>query len=602
MKSFDLRLTPFSCAGSHLQVGLSKFGEGRRLEYETARRSVWRQTGGGWGSHFFRIELVHGGEPVDYHAKASPAVLEMIHDDACGTIVFADRDTLLMRVSGGAMRLDGCHTMAYMVQLDDHAVTIHDHHGACTHHFRVESGGVLRCERNLSMGRGAKKGAPSCAYIVTLEPTGDGPAVMAVRTTLHEQRFTDGMPSFEAAVAEREAEYAEWQAKMPRVAARHRAAAEFAWHMLWNQRMGPIGRITRESVIMSRHWMRSVWAWDACFSALGIGPADPKLAWEQVLVHLDHQLPNGQLPDGIHDGEAAFGWVKPPVQGWTISHLLRELPSDASLPYLAEAYEKLTRWTEWWYACRDYDHDGVCSYVHGNDSGWDNSTVFDAGEPVEVPDLSAYLVLQWEALAEMARRLGRDAEAEAWDRRADEQLKRLLDHLVVDSRFIARDQRDNPLAAADTALLRVPIILGHRLPEAVRRGLLADLQPDGRFVTEHGLATEAIDSPHYEQDGYWRGPMWAPPVFMVFDGLLDLGEEALAAELAERFCRTCMHEPVAMFENYDMTTGAGLRCKAYSWTAAVFVRLAAWLAARQAPEGLTVETTLGRRAAARSKP
>src|SRR4051812_47885388 len=30
-------------------------------------------------------------------------------------------------------------------------------------------------------------------------------------------------------------------------------------------------------------------------------------------------------------------------------------------------------------------------------------------------------------------------------------------------------------------------------------------------LTPHGLATELPTSPHYLSDGYWRGPIWAPP-------------------------------------------------------------------------------------------
>lgn len=589
MKTFDLRHTPFSYAGSPLHIGLEQFGRGNRLVYETTRRSVFQKAVGGWASHFFKLQLVRHGQVLDYHSRAAPHQLELLHDDARAAIVFEDPETLLVRCEGAMLQMHSCHVMSWCLQRSPTQIHLYDSAGDCVHHLRVESGGVLRCEPDLSMGRGPKSGAPSCGYVVTFEATAREPGVLAIRTTVHEQPFDELLPSFDDTLRARQVEYSAWERNLPAVPSEYRAAAEFAWHMLWNQRIGKIGQITRPAILMSRHWMHCVWSWDACFSAIGIAGADPKLAWDQVLLHFDHQLPNGQLPDAVHDGHAAFGWVKPPVQGWTILQLLRELRPQDNAPYLVEAYEKLTKWTNWWYTCRDFDRDGVCSYLHGNDSGWDNATIFDGRQPVESPDLSAYLVLQCECLAELATRLGKPSEADTWSRRASDQLERMLEHLWDGDRFVARDQQDQIIDAPHSTILRIPIILGRRLPRQILDRLLKDLRADGRFVTEWGLATEAINSPHYEPDGYWRGPMWAPPIFMVFDGLCAAGEFCLAGELARRFCDTCAQEPVAMFENFDVTSGTGLRCKAYSWTAAVFVRLAAWLEAHPAKPELEVQ-------------
>lgn len=44
--------------------------------------------------------------------------------------------------------------------------------------------------------------------------------------------------------------------------------------------------------------------------------------------------------------------------------------------HLEEAYEPLVKWTEWYFRYRDSNHNGLPEYNQGNDSGWDNSTVF----------------------------------------------------------------------------------------------------------------------------------------------------------------------------------------------------------------------------------
>ena len=49
-------------------------------------------------------------------------------------------------------------------------------------------------------------------------------------------------------------------------------------------------------------------------------------------------------------------------------------------------------------------------------------------------------------------------------------------------------------------------------------------------MTEYGLATEATDSPYYNPDGYWRGPIWGPTMVLFIEGLEECGEVEFAKE------------------------------------------------------------------------
>lgn len=239
---------------------------------------------------------------------------------------------------------------------------------------------------------------------------------------------------------------------------------------------------------------------------------------------------------------------------------------------LQEVYEPLCRWTQWWFDYCDDDDDGVPQYNHGNDSGWDNSTVFTARPPIESPDLSAYLIIQMDVLADVAHILGQDHEAEQWKSRADGLLQKLLAHSWRDDRFVALRSGGHEVIESDSLLLFVPIILGKRLPKDVRSRLIAGLKAEGRFLTEHGLASESTKSPLYQSDGYWRGPIWGAPTMMIVDGLAAVGETQFARELCRKFCDMVVRSGLA--ENYDAITGAGLRDRAYSWTSSVFLVLA----------------------------
>lgn len=239
---------------------------------------------------------------------------------------------------------------------------------------------------------------------------------------------------------------------------------------------------------------------------------------------------------------------------------------------LKEVYEPLCRWTQWWFKYRDHDHDGIPQYNHGNDSGWDNSTVFDEGVPIEGPDLCAYLIIQMDTLSEIASKLGEKNDAKNWKSRADELLEKMLAHSWRGDGFVAPRSGDHHVAESDSLLLFLPIILGPRLPEGVLTELVIGLSKKGRFLTEHGLATESLKSPLYQANGYWRGPIWAPSTMIIVEGLAAAAKKEFARKISRKFCDMVARSGMA--ENFDALTGTGLRDPAYTWTSSVLLILA----------------------------
>src|ERR1700730_14472215 len=94
--------------------------------------------------------------------------------------------------------------------------------------------------------------------------------------------------------------------------------------------------------------------------------------------------------------------------------------------HLTQISEPLSRWTNWSLQYRESRRDGLPEYYHGYDSGWDNSTVMLSGVPVETPDLDTFLILQMDALSEIARRLGNVADRSRWHERSDALLRQML--------------------------------------------------------------------------------------------------------------------------------------------------------------------------------
>ena len=345
-------------------------------------------------------------------------------------------------------------------------------------------------------------------------------------------------------------------------------AAELAAYVLWSATVDPAGFLTRPGVLMSKHWMDKVWSWDHCFNALALATGEPALAWHQYQLPFDHQDPTGALPDSVTHSEVLYNFVKPPIHGWALRRLREHLDLDRH--QLNETYTRLGAWTRFWLDHRRAPGRVLAHYQHGNDSGWDNATTFDHDRVIETADLAAFLVLQLQELVALATELGRPEDARRWREEAASVRDALLSELWQGSRFVARSAHTTRPRASSSLLELMPIVLGDDLPTDISAELATRI---AGHLTDHGLATEPLDSPEYVADGYWRGPIWAPTTILIEDGLRRAGYPELADTISQRFRALC--EKSGFAENFDAETGTGLRDRAYTWTASSYLILAA---------------------------
>ena len=559
MITYPLNLIPFSRKGSFLIITARNSSGSPRLLYKTCSGRIQNlQYIPFPASEFFEISLVKNGHQVPYTWDAYPYRLDL-HGETGEEVIltYSNPDTLIFQAHDTEVRLMPSKVFpVHMFRADTNA----DVHAMVT-----------------PIVTGVEKhwGEFPCTIIYSPK-NNNHKFVGAFRFARYETIWNEPLPDFDQLLAANEEEYSTWARKLPPVPEKYQLTAETAWFILWDCQVPKVDALTRPAIYMSKFWMNGTWAWDNLFNALAVAHADPQLAWDQLMLFFDYQEPNGMIPDMISDLEPIYGFVKPPLHGWAILKLVQKLGLDKSLPYLKDIYKPLSHLTDWWYTYRDFDGDGIPQYFHGNDSGWDNATIFDQGISVESADLSAYLVLQCECLAFIADTLGHKKVAHRWKSKAEKQLADLLAHSVKDDHFFS------PLSGTDEAEVSlslinyIPLILGNRLPKHIHSTLVYDLRPGGPYFTKYGLATEPPSSYKYMSDGYWRGPIWAASTYLIFDGLLESGDYELAHLIAERFCDLCLEVP-GFWENYDALTGEGLRCPGYSWTASVFILLAEWL-------------------------
>jgi glycogen debranching enzyme len=277
----------------------------------------------------------------------------------------------------------------------------------------------------------------------------------------------------------------------------------------------------------------------------------------------DHQDEQGALPDVMCANQLFWTVLKPPVHGWMLG-LIEERYSWFSDEHRSEIYPALSRLTRFWLRERDEDRDGIPHYLDGCDSGWDNASVFDRGLPIETPDLATWLILQQESLAKTARRLGLDDEAGEWEHGAATMLVKMLEHFWTGDSFVARMSGTHEAVLSDSLLLHIPLLLGDRLPKEARRWCLDGLLAGGRYRAPFGLLTEPRESPFFDGDGYWRGPMWPVATFIFVEALRANGYEKESSSLARDFLKHV--EAVGNFENYRADDGRGVRDTSIAWT------------------------------------
>ena len=512
----------------------------------------------------FHIELLKEGSSESFDVKATPTLLRLTASDGDAEIYFDAVDRIRFRTHGVSLRLTPVGKEVTVPKADSHWEM-----------FR-QSGPGEKYTLWAQVGKLEMSG--SWNGIETDNPTAVFSTDPASHTTEGEIDTYDSAwtplaknTSFESGLSSVRDEYRRWLSRMPEVSQELGLGAELAAYVNWSAVVAPKDFLHRSTMLMSKNWMAMVWSWDHCFNAMALAQKDPELAWQQYMVLFDNQEAHGALPDGLRETIREFTYSKPPIHGWVLGWMMRH-GGFSDRKHLEEAYAPLVKWTEWYFRYRDSNHNGLPEYNQGNDSGWDNSTVFLHGVPVEAPDLSSFLVLQMDTLATMAEELGQKDEATEWHKRSDTLLERMLARFWKDDHFVAIRTQDDSVVESESLLLYIPIVLGNKLPSEVQSRLVEGLIRRGRFRTAHGFATEAIHSSMYTPDGYWRGPVWAPSSMLIAEGLDSMGQTQLAHDLRVDFCNMALRS--GMSENYDAKTGAPLRDPAYTWTSSVYLLFA----------------------------
>lgn len=615
----DPRTVPFSRFGSYLVISVyggedgeaggwgigdsgGRAGEAGSEGGRGGEAVVLRDVGGGDEDPGVLLRIVplgESGEAVMPLVDADETELRISAEGAAGGIrvCFPGEDDVLIRSEGLGFRLDFAEgKYEHLNTLGDGEWEYHSYAGEVKLRLRLEEGTGSRTASAWSSGVSLETGSDSGTGAGSTESSEVGSGLETGGNWGMGLEFRGGVvvlgieryrcvprswgrqagEDYEAALAGVRGEYEDYRegAAADCPGGRWGRSRGLAAYITWSSVVHPSGHLKKYAMYMSNNWMTNLWSWDNCFNAIALAGHRPGLAYDQFIVFADFQDDSGVLPDFVNDRSASFSCCKPPIYGWAYRLLMELNPYFEEPGRLKEVYGMLKGLERYWRVHRMIDGWPLPYYSHGNDSGWDNATVFDGGCPVTSPDLPAYLILLYEALEDIAGRLGPAGENEArvWRERGERMKGHLIERLWDGKRFRSWDPVRRRRVESEFCLIDwMPIAAAHRLPGEIRDALAEHLVRGGHR-TRFGLASEAPGSPEYRSEGYWRGPIWAPVMLLIADGLRRCGETDAAGALARDFCEAVLKGGMA--ENFDALSGRGLVDPAFTWTSSVFLHFA----------------------------
>ncbi|MFB3170330.1 trehalase family glycosidase [Neobacillus sp. 179-C4.2 HS] len=546
------------------EIPFSRFGSYFCISEEKDSHAVYiRDVHGGDDapSKLFQLDIVKDGVEMEFEVRASEVSLSFYLKDQSepvAEIIIPEEDELHFEVQNVELRLRATKgKYDSLMELED---------GMYEYHIYPKELKLMIMNLNGEMVADAPWNIIGNDYIDMRLKNGHF-VIESYRTVYQKKEY---LP-FRGGKDQVEALYKEWFNSMRKgyEQAEYLPSLERASYITWSSVVHPVGALKDYAMYMSKLWMYNIWSWDNCFNALNLGEKYPELSFAQLKIFMDTQDISGAYPDFVNDKFISYNCIKPPIFAYIYEQLMEKNDYFKDEQRLRMVYESTKKVMTYYEEYRTFEG-RLPHYKHGNDSGWDNASLFHVGMPVEAPDLASFLIRSFDILSSFAERLGEKEEAEQFKNQADTLFNLLLERLYDTDGFFGRvGKNGEKIEIRSSLILRLPIIIGYRLDKDIMDCLVSDLE--GSFETKFGLATEGLTSNYYRENGYWLGPIWAPVTYLFIHALKNNGYEEVGNRLRDKFLDLTLTGGMA--ENFDPLTGKGLVDTSFTWTSSVFLLL-----------------------------
>lgn len=389
-------------------------------------------------------------------------------------------------------------------------------------------------------------------------------------------RATDEHPAFPALTITQPAEPATGPVAQQALNAVHDV-------MAWNHVHDYVN--DRPYTALSRFWNTKkfggfgVWLDDILYNALCWGHFREDHAMDNLDAVFAHQTEAGNFPCLVTGYDAWLDRTQPPIASYVIWTLFQR---SGNRSMLERYYPGLLKNYRWWWERRQLGDTGLLAFgtslgagdglykgtklAAKDESTMDNSPLhdpvpFDATTGIlQAADVAvnSITVIDGEVLALMAAELGHDQDAEDLTNRVEAHKQRIADWLWDAEREIfANRMIDGTFVPSLAPTSFYPLAAGIGTPEQVDRMITRYLYDEQKFGGEWVLPSVTRDDPAYHDNVYWRGRIWGPLNFWVYQGLRRAGRDEDAQTLANKSWKLFSKNWDARLcgENFNAETG-----------------------------------------------
>lgn len=339
-----------------------------------------------------------------------------------------------------------------------------------------------------------------------------------------------------------------------------------------------------------------IWSWDSWKHAAANALYNPEEAKNEVRCLFDYQAENGMIPDFVSRNKDRINWrdTKPPLAAWAVKCIYDATGDKA---FVAEMFDKLYKYHQWWYTHRDHDKNGICEYGSTDgtllaacwESGMDNGVRFDdavmlKNDPEDAWSmnqenicLNSFLYAEKGFLADMADLLDKKDLASQLRKDADALKMHIQTKMFDEETGFFYDTRleTGDFIKVMGAECWLPLWAGVATPEQARKVLDKMLDPK-KFNSRVPLGTLDISHSRLRPTrGYWRGPVWIDQVYFGVTGLRNYGFNEEADMFVSKYIDNAqgLLTDGPIHENYNPLTGETLNCPNFGWSSAVTIKM-----------------------------
>ncbi len=382
----------------------------------------------------------------------------------------------------------------------------------------------------------------------------------------------------------------------------------------WSEVWAP--RRRRPYITVSRNWAAFYgtntgpdFLWDSFFNAVLVCQEDERKSFDMIRDITSWQNDQGMFAQygewasvaRPQNSPVAWGHTQYPVGALAVAKIYLRRPNGS---FLAEIYPRLLKNHHWWFAdrgdgqpWRDGNRNGLlelganypeeipyadrqqvayCESYDDNPQWWHIARFNEETGTLEQDTVERnclYAMDCW-ILAWLARQLGRVAEATALEAE-HRRMAATINRLLWDPKRGCYFNRHWDNYSGDPFFLQqapdIFMSLLGKVATPTQADSLRKLFHDStKFAGEWILPTISRDDPDYPKQDYWKGKVWAPVNWLVYQGLkiYDWDREAsLLAESSAKIFLKSWRGRGECHENYLATTGEGSGDPHYTWGA-----------------------------------